>query len=143
MKGYICTYCVMRMHIVYVCMSSCHPCLPRTDLFCQRGALAVTRWLTLLDMMTDERGAGLLEADNGRGNWELLLSAVLEWLVRQSATMVVCLQMYTTRREWLECYLRHGSWFDVADQLFERVGWVNSSWCCEVGVGGWPYWRVH
>ena len=53
-------------------------------------------------------GAGLLEADNGRENWEPLLSAVLEWLVRQMATMVVCRQMYTTRRDWHECYLRHG-----------------------------------
>ena len=35
------------------------------------------------------------------------------------------------------------SWDNVTDQLFERVGWVNSSWCCGVGVGGWPYWRVH
>ena len=59
-------------------MSSCHPCVPSTDLFCQRGPLAVKRWLTLMDMMTDERSAGLLEADNGLGNWEPLLSAVLE-----------------------------------------------------------------
>ena len=28
------------------------------------------------------------------------------------------------------------SWDNVTDQLFERVGWVNSSWCWEVGVGG-------
>ena len=90
---------------MYVFLST--PVFPRTDLFCQRGPLTVTRWLTLLDMMTDERGAGLLEADNGRGNWEPLLSAVLEWLVRQMATMVICLQMYTTRCDWHECYLRH------------------------------------
>ena len=57
------------------------------------------------------------------------------WLAR------VLLAARLSGKGWLYKYIQ--SWVNVADQLFERVGWVNSSWCCEVGVGGWPYWRVH
>ena len=81
----MCIYCVMRMHIAYVC-------LPVAPVFrAPTSSVNVGRWrwhaglLKLLAMMTDERGAGLPEADNGRGNWEPLLSTVLEWLVRQMA----------------------------------------------------------
>ena len=85
-------------------------------------------------MMTDERGAGLLEADNGRWKWESLLSTVLEWLVRQMApwpcvfrcirrgvtgTSVTCC---TAAWQRMTIDYTYSLGFGVADQLFERVG---------------------